>query len=104
MRYQSKQAMREKQRKYLSTTKKKARHIEEDGYKKEEQAEGIQKDKASSVLCSRHESKAKEVGKGSRKAMKGNGQRWSIAGASVPRKAFTPVQTPMRTLCSGLPV
>src|SRR3981081_4116098 len=83
---------------------KKRTWIEENGWKKEEQAEGIQKEQASSVLRSRHESKAKEQSKGGGKAMKSDGKRWSARGTSVTSKTFMPVQTPMRTLCSGLPV
>src|SRR6266849_998636 len=59
---------------------------------------------ASSVLRSSHESKAKELGKGGRKAMKSNGKRRSARGTSVTSKTLVPVQTPMRTLRSRLSV
>jgi len=71
---------------------------------KEEQAESIQKEETNRVLGSRNESKAKELGKGGGKAVKRDGKRWSASGTSVTSKALLPVQTPMRTLCSGVSV
>lgn len=69
---------------------------------KEEQAKQVQKEQTSRVLCGSHESKAKELGKGGRKAMKRDCKRWSAGGTSVTSETLIPTQAPMRTLCSGL--
>lgn len=69
---------------------------------KEEQAKQVQKEQTSRVLCGSHESKAKELGKGGRKAMKSDRKRWSTGGTSVTSETLIPAQTPMCTLCSGL--
>jgi hypothetical protein len=62
----------------------------------------MQKEQSGSVLCSSYESKAKELGKGGRKAMKSDGKRWSAGGTSETRETLIPTQVPMRTLCSGV--
>ncbi len=69
---------------------------------KEEQAKQVQKEQTSRVLCGSHESKAKELGKCGRKAMKSDRKRWSTGGTSVTSETLIPAQTPMCTLCSGL--
>ena len=66
--------------------------------------ERIQKEQTESVLCSSHESKAKELGKGGGKAMKSDGKRWGTGGTSVTRETLIPRETPMRTLGSGLSI
>ena len=71
---------------------------------KEEQAEQVQKKQTSRVLCSSHESKAKELGKCGRKAMNSDRKRGSTGGTSVPRETLIPRETPMCTLCSGLDI
>lgn len=103
---QSKQTAKKKRRHSQRAKKKqgakKVIYIEECEWKKEEQAEGIQKEQTSRILRSRHEGKAKELGKGSRKAMTRNGQRWCIGETSITSAALMPIQTPMCTLCSGV--
>jgi hypothetical protein len=105
---QSKQTTKKLRKTYQASKRKKGakktNYIEENGWKKEEQAECTQKEQTSSVLCSSHESKAKELGKGGGKAMKSDGKRWSARGPSVTNTTLIPVQTPMRTLGSGLSV
>jgi hypothetical protein len=64
--------------------------------------ERIQKEQLESVLRGSHESKAKEQGKCGRKAMKSDCKQRGIGETSVTSKTLIPVQTPMRTLCSGL--
>jgi len=102
---QSKQTPKKLRKTYQASKRekgaKKTNSIEENGWKNEEQAECTQKEQTSNDLRSSHESKAKELGKGGGKAMKSNGKRWSARGTSVTNKTLIPVQTPMRTLCSG---
>jgi len=84
---QSKQTVRN-MRKYLSSVKRekgseKGKGERREWMQKEEQAEQVQKEQISRVLCGSHESKAKELGKCGRKAMKSDRKRWSTGGTSV---------------------
>jgi hypothetical protein len=64
--------------------------------------EYLQKEQTGSLLRSSHESKAKELGKGGRKAMKSDGKRWDTGWTSVTSETLIPRETPMCTLGSGL--
>jgi hypothetical protein len=61
-------------------------------------SEPIQQEQTDRVLCSSHERKAKDLGKGGRKAMKSDCQRWSTGGTSITCETLIPAQAPMRTL------
>ena len=61
-------------------------------------SEPIQQEQTDRVLCSSHERKAKDLGKGGRKAMKSDCKRWSTGGTSITCETLIPAQAPMRTL------
>src|SRR5258707_5332019 len=60
------------------------------------------KEQTGGILRSRHKSKAKELGKCGRKAMKSDGKWWGTGWTSVTSETLIPTQTPMCPLGSGL--